>query len=432
MLKNYRLWIGIIISAALLAFFFSRVDVTETFLAQPVSAGDTQVTVNDSLGFNIGDTFVIGSGDTAETMTIVSIDHVNHIIAVDSAAVQGHAVDEPVTKRTIAIVGMGRALADAKYVYLIPALLVYFLGVGFRAIRWKYLLRPLGNFSSLRLFPLIIIGFMVNNIVPGRLGVIARAYLLGEREGISKLAGGVTVAVERVFDGLALLFFLMVASFFIPLEGWTKTIAWVMPIVFVGALAAFLGMTFYENLTRRAARPFFRFIPRKWRDKADGWMDSALSGLHVLHNPKMLAIVFVSSLLVWLCEGSMFYIISISFQLNQSFIMMLMVTSVASLAWALIIVSPGGIGPFDVAAKEVLLLFVPAAYIGSELLYEELVTAYAIVLHAAILLPVIFLGLGLLWTQRISLSRLVSTGSKGTPASLDDRSAGASGTGDEA
>jgi uncharacterized membrane protein YbhN (UPF0104 family) len=142
--------------------------------------------------------------------------------------------------------------------------------------------------------------------------------------------------------------------------------------------------------------------------------------------------VFVSSLLVWLCEGSMFYIISISFQLNQSFIMMLMVTSVASLAWALIIVSPGGIGPFDVAAKEVLLLFVPAAYIGSEILYEANVTAYAIVLHAAILLPVIFLGLGLLWTQRISLSRLVSTGSKGTPASLDDRSAGASRTGDEA
>lgn len=420
MLKNYRLWIGLIISAALLAYFFSRVDVTETFLSQPVSVGDTQISVNESVGFGMGDTFVIGSGDTAETMTIVAVDHASDSITTDSAAAQSHAVDETVFKRTIAIVGMGRALADANYVYLIPALLVYFLGVGFRAVRWKYLLKPLGNFSSMRLFPLIIIGFMVNNVVPGRLGVIARAYLLGEREGISKLAGGVTVAVERVFDGLALLFFLMVASFFIPLEGWTKTIAWVMPIIFVGALAAFLAMTFYENLTRRAARPFFRLVPHKWRDKADGWLDSALSGLHVLHNPKMLVIVFVSSLLVWLCEGSMFYIISISFELHQSFIMMLLVCSVASLAWALIILTPGGIGPFDVAAKEVLLLFVPAVYVGSQLLYEEAVTAYAIVLHAAILLPVIFLGLGMLWTQRISLARLVSTGGQGTPQEADD------------
>jgi uncharacterized protein (TIRG00374 family) len=431
LLKNYRLWIGIIISAALLAYFFSRVDVTETFLSQPVSAGDTQVTVNDSLGFNKGDTFVIGSGDTAETKTITTIDRTNDSLSVDPAADYSHDVDEPVMKRTIAIVGMGRALADAKYVYLIPALLVYFLGVGFRAIRWKYLLKPLGNFSSLRLFPLIIIGFMVNNVVPGRLGVIARAYLLGEREGISKLAGGVTVAVERVFDGLALLFFLMVASFFIPLEGWTQTIAWVMPIVFVGALAAFLAMTFYENLTRRAARPFFRLIPYKWRDKADGWLDSALSGLHVLHNPKMLVIVFVSSLLVWLCEGSMFYIISISFELHQSFIMMLMVCSIASLAWALIIVTPGGIGPFDVAAKEVLLLFLPAVYIGNALLYEEAVTAYAIVLHAAILLPVIFLGLGMLWTQRISLAKLVSIGGRGAASGSDNGAEEAPGTGSE-
>ncbi len=431
MLKNYRLWIGIIISAALLAYFFSRVDVTETFLAQSVSAGDTQIAVNNSLGFNIGDTFVIGSGETAETRTITAINRANDSVFIEPVADYPHDVDEPVLKRTIAIVGMGRALADAEYVYLIPALLVYFIGVGLRAIRWKYLLRPLGNFSSLRLFPLIIIGFMVNNVVPGRLGVIARAYLLGDREGISKLAGGVTVAVERVFDGLALLFFLMVASFFIPLEGWTQTIAWVMPIVFVGALAAFLAMTFYENLTRRAARPFFRLIPHKWRGKADGWLDSALSGLHVLHNPRMLLIVFVSSLLVWLCEGSMFYIISISFDLHQSFIMMLLVCSVASLAWALIIITPGGIGPFDVAAKEVLLLFLPAVYVGNALLYEEVVTAYAIVLHAAILLPVIFLGLGLLWTQRISLARLVSTGGQGGSLGVGNGTGDTSGTVDE-
>jgi len=432
LLKNYRLWIGLIISAALLAYFFSRVDTTETFLAQPVSPGDARVSVNESVGFNIGDTIVIGSGDTAETRTVTAVERANDSLYIDPAVDYSHSVKETLFKRTVAIVGMGRALADAKYVYLIPALLVYFLGVGFRAIRWKYLLRPLGSFSSLRLFPLIIIGFMVNNIVPGRLGVIARAYLLGEREGISKLAGGVTVAVERVFDGLALLFFLTVASFFIPLEGWTRTIAWVMPIVFVGALGAFLAMTFYENLTRRAARPFFRLIPGKWRDKADGWMDSALSGLHVLHSPKMLIIVFVSSLLVWLCEGSMFYIISISFNLQHSFIMMLMVTSVASLAWALIIVTPGGIGPFDVATKEILLLFVPAAYIGSELLYEEMVTAYAVVLHAAMLLPVIFLGLGMLWTQRISLAKLVSTGRQGPAAALDGDAEGASGEGSQA
>ena len=50
------------------------------------------------------------------------------------------------------------------------------------------LLRPLGSYRSVRLFPLVIIGFMANNLIPARIGELVRAYLLGEREGASKAA----------------------------------------------------------------------------------------------------------------------------------------------------------------------------------------------------------------------------------------------------
>jgi len=48
------------------------------------------------------------------------------------------------------------------------------------------------------------------------------------------------------------------------------------------------------------------------------------------------------------------------------------------------------------------------------------------------LLPVILLGLGMLWTQRISLARLVSTGRQGPAAVLDGDAGGTSGEGSQA
>jgi len=102
---------------------------------------------------------------------------------------------------------MGQALGEANYLFLLPGILVYYVGVFFRSVRWRYLLKPLGNFSSFRLFPLIIIGMLVNNILPARLGIVARAYILGERERISKMAVGGTMVVEQISNGVILILF---------------------------------------------------------------------------------------------------------------------------------------------------------------------------------------------------------------------------------
>ena len=65
---------------------------------------------------------------------------------------------------------------------------VYFLGLWMRTIRWQYLLRPVKKVTTLRLYPVVIIGLMANNLLPARAGELARAYVLGERENISKTA----------------------------------------------------------------------------------------------------------------------------------------------------------------------------------------------------------------------------------------------------
>jgi uncharacterized protein (TIRG00374 family) len=61
-----------------------------------------------------------------------------------------------------------------------------------------------------RLFPVVVIGYMGNNVYPARAGEVIRAYVLRRREGVSISASLATIIVERVFDGLVMLIFVFV------------------------------------------------------------------------------------------------------------------------------------------------------------------------------------------------------------------------------
>ena len=81
--------------------------------------------------------------------------------------------------------------------------------------------RTSSRISNRRLFPVVVIGYMANNLLPMRLGEVVRSYYLGEREDISKSSALATIFIERVFDALTLLFFVAVVAVFVPLGGLT-------------------------------------------------------------------------------------------------------------------------------------------------------------------------------------------------------------------
>lgn len=78
-----------------------------------------------------------------------------------------------------------QAMLRARYGWLIPGVLVYFIGLGVRSWRWHYLLRPVKSVPTVRLFPITTIGYMGNNIYPARIcvgrppGCLLRASLGG-------------------------------------------------------------------------------------------------------------------------------------------------------------------------------------------------------------------------------------------------------------
>jgi len=304
---------------------------------------------------------------------------------------------------------MWRALKEAKYVFLIPGVLIYFCGVYFRALRWQYFLKPLGNFSSFQLFPLVVIGFLVNNVLPGRLGIVARAYILGEKENISKMSVGGTMVAEQVFDGVILLAFALFISIVAPLSGLVQQAVYIAAGLFSAALLLCFVLALSERFTRKAIAMLLIVLPKRWRSRTEELILRLIEGLRFMRSPKKLIITLVLSALVWLCEAGLFYMAARSFDLGQPFYIMLLVTSVASLSWALIFVAPGGVGPFDYFCKATMMLFIPAGVVASA--YEASVSAYVIVLHAVILLPVIALGFVFLWKENFSLAKVKAIGS---------------------
>src|SRR5699024_9317383 len=65
------------------------------------------------------------------------------------------------------------SLRETNLWWALPALALYFAGVYLRAVRWRILLRPLvPRATSRQLFPVVVIGFMANNLLPLRAGEI--------------------------------------------------------------------------------------------------------------------------------------------------------------------------------------------------------------------------------------------------------------------
>src|SRR5262245_20155000 len=88
--------------------------------------------------------------------------------------------------------------ADARLLVLAVGMmmLVYVL----RALRWQYLLAPIGRTHFGTAFQTTVIGFAASFLLPARPGEVLRPYLLAKREGLPPTAAFATIILERLLD----------------------------------------------------------------------------------------------------------------------------------------------------------------------------------------------------------------------------------------
>ena len=284
-----------------------------------------------------------------------------------------------------------RDMRSAKVGWLAPGVAVYFLAVWGRTWRWHYLLRSLKEIPLRRLFPVVVIGYMGNNVYPFRAGEVIRAYVLKRNDNVSIPASLATIVVERIFDGLVMLLFVFVALPFADFKAdWLRDVVFFSTILFWGAFMAFLVMALRpERMRKMYTWLFDRLLPHKLGAPAKGLAEHFMLGLENLRHPRDLAMTLVSSVFIWLTETTKYWFVMHAFDFEVSFFVLMTMTAVVNLATTLPS-SPGYIGTFDTPGIETL-----KAY-GVR---ETTAASYTLVLHAALWLPITLLGFFYLYRQ---------------------------------
>ena len=329
-----------------------------------------------------------------------------------------------------------RAFSDVNYWWIVASLPVYYAGLWVRTIRWQYLLRPVKRVSTIRLYPVVIVGLMANNLIPARAGELARAYVLGQREKISKTTSLGTIAVDRLFDGVTLVPMLLIVGAFASGDT-TFTVGWRwftmdlnlagLGVVMSALFGAAIVVLFYLTLSTRGRTQLHtlihRFAPASVKPKIEGLIDSFMEGLAALRNPLNLATALLMSVASWTLEALMYYLVARGFGIHEGFHIFLLLTAAANLVIA-VIATQGGVGAFELVVSKTIVAFAATSAAGSEQ-FKALSEAYAIGLHAILLFPIVAIGLYLMWSMQFKFGDMLKSSRSGDVPPPDEDAAAA-------
>jgi hypothetical protein len=288
------------------------------------------------------------------------------------------------------------SLREVNPLFLLPAVALYFVGTLVRAVRWQRLFpgRPL---SVRLLFRTLLIGLMVNDVLPGRVGELARVFLLSRNASVPVGVSVATIVAERVLDGIALTAILGAGVLLSGVGGWLLQLALVSTLLFAVAAAGLVWAALVPGPARWLGYRLAALAPATLAVRLRTVVDGVLDGLRGVTNPVVAVQVIGLSLIAWSIEASMYVVIMEGFHLPGGMAAGLMGASVANLA-TLVPSSPGYVGTFDFALQSVLVGVFGAPSAEA--------TSYTLVVHAALLVPVVLVGLFFLWRENLTLPEL--------------------------
>ena len=267
------------------------------------------------------------------------------------------------------------------YLLLGAAGVVLFLAV--RAVRWRFMLANAAPYAPV--FHIQNIGYMLTQLLPLRLGDVARAVLIGNVPPITIAQGVSTMVVERLLDMVFIVVLLPFTLSGIPaLPDWRQSCALVSGCAAIGGI---LVLIVAANQRARAVRftdwALRRFLPFLNRDAWVKRADDLLLGLKSLTSLRDGVTLIALSILTWLPVLAAYYFTMRAVGLSPTWATTGFVMCAAAFSVALPS-TPGQAGPYHVAVTAALQLAgQPAASAA----------AFAFLYHAMNIVVMVLLGL---------------------------------------
>lgn len=185
------------------------------------------------------------------------------------------------------------------------------LTIWFRALRWKVMLPDSREEKSKSgLFPITMIGFMLNNLLPARLGEAARAVLLWKRNGFTVAESAGSLLVERALDML-----LYSTFFFIPVFG-NSSLASLQPYAALMIAAFAVSVVFlivycrFRTEALKVASKILILVPNSLKNKVQKICKELISNLEWVFSWHKVTRVVLYSILMMFCYVFMMYFLA--------------------------------------------------------------------------------------------------------------------------
>ena len=296
--------------------------------------------------------------------------------------------------RDINIKEFVESIKQADYIWIGPALAAMTLSFWLRGYRWKCILKPVKVVSIRSAFSATMIGYMVNNILPFRIGDLVRLVVIWKEAGVSRSAALGSIVIERIFD-----LFIMLAIFGLILLAYPELPKWAVGAGYIVA-GIFIFLIIFSIYARNNIETLVRLnekIISKISDKAVGRGEEIIrsfsDGLKVINNAKDLLQLMLLSIALWLVNVLWVWfaleIFDFDLPISASLLVLIFIIFAVSIPSA-----PGYVGTFHG--------FVIAALVFMGI-NTDAARASAVVMHATNFIPVTIIGLYYLWKSNFTL-----------------------------
>ena len=282
-------------------------------------------------------------------------------------------------------------LADYRWVFASMVVTVLWLLV--RAAAWRALLK--NNAAYSHVFYAINQGYLLNNLLPFRLGEVGRAYLLGRKSGLGFWQVLPTIFIERLVDLVLAVGIFLGALPFVVGANWAGQAVWITGGVMLAGLGMLFVLAHNRPRVQALAASLGKRIPLVAR-LASHSLPHFLEGLSVLVDLRRFLASLGWLLLNWGIGILQFHLVMLAFFPQAQPLWSIFTLGAAALGLAAPS-SPGGVGVYEFAIMTALAQFVDAPAVTA---------AFAFTAHILQILITGILGAYALYRDGSSLASL--------------------------
>jgi hypothetical protein len=215
--------------------------------------------------------------------------------------------------RNIPIFDLMGYLKTIHYGVVFPASLLVLAGFVVRALRWHMILMEIRGIGFSGVYHTLMIGFMLNCLLPGRVGEVLRPAILKKEENLPLSAGLSSVVLERVFDMLFMVITFALVLFFVDIDPGIKIqyasfvidravlLKLYYNLVILSSLILFiivlLWIPLVRNIVRKGIEKSSAVLP--WVGRCESMLDNILSVFSILKSPGVVVRCVLTTCVVW-------------------------------------------------------------------------------------------------------------------------------------